>query len=314
MADVTTAGMGKQSLTRFRALGRKVIDIPELGLFLAWLLVMAILGLSTPNFLTPGNMVNIMRDSSILLIVSAGMTIALISGGLDLSVAAVMAIAGVVMGWTYSQGVPMPVALLAGIATGPAIGALNGQLITRARINPLIATLGIMGVCRGLAFIWTDGRTIPIHDAAFRFARAQPLGIPLPIFFMIAVLIVIYYLLGHTKFGQHLYAMGGNADAARQAALNVGHHRRLVYILSASLAALAGAAGSESSDGPRTRRRYRRPLGRGNAQRGWRIDPGHADRRAVHHQHPQRLGWAGNRSRVAVRDSRRSAVSSGDPG
>ena len=82
-----------------------------------------------------------MRDSSILLIVSAGMTIALISGGLDLSVAAVMAIAGVVMGWTYSQGVPMPVALLAGIATGPAIGALNGQLITRARINPLIATL-----------------------------------------------------------------------------------------------------------------------------------------------------------------------------
>lgn len=221
-------------------MGRKVIDIPELGLFLAWLLVMAILGLSTPNFLTPGNMVNIMRDSSILLIVSAGMTIALISGGLDLSVAAVMAIAGVVMGWTYSQGVPMPVALLAGIATGPAIGALNGQLITRARINPLIATLGIMGVCRGLAFIWTDGRTIPIHDAAFRFARAQPLGIPLPIFFMIAVLIVIYYLLGHTKFGQHLYAMGGNADAARQAALNVGHHRRLVYILSASLAALAG--------------------------------------------------------------------------
>ena len=240
MTEMTTPTTDTARPSRIRTAGRKLLDRPETGLFLAWLLLILLLDYYADFFLTLDNMVNIMRDSSILFIASAGMTIAMIAGGLDLSVASVMAIAGVVMGRVYSYGMPVPVALLAGLATGPAIGSLNGLLITRGRINPLIATLGTMGVFRGLAFIWTEGRTIPIHDVTFRFARARPWGIPLPIFFMVGVLILAYYVLSHTKFGRHLYAVGGNASAARQSALDVGHHRRLMYLFSASLAALAG--------------------------------------------------------------------------
>ena len=201
---------------------------------------MAILGLTAPYFLTLGNLINIVRDSSILFIVSAGMTVALIAGGLDLSVASVMAVAGIVCGWIYTRGIPMPLAVCGGIVTGLVIGSINGLLITRGRINPLIATLGTMGLFRGLCFEWTGGRGIPVHEEAFRFARAQPLGIPVPIFVMLAVLVVVYYVLNHTGFGKHLYAIGGSSTAARQAALDVEHLRLRVYIISATLAALAG--------------------------------------------------------------------------
>lgn len=218
----------------------RILDRPYLGLLLAWGLVMAMLGLTAPYFLTVSNLINIVRDSSILFVVSAGMTVALIAGGLDLSVASTMAVAGIVSGWIHMRGIPVPLALCGGVAAGLVIGVINGLLVTRARINPLIATLATMGLFRGLCFVWTDGRGIPVQDAAFRFARAQPLGIPVPIFFMLVVLLVVYYFLNHTRFGRHVYAVGGNPTAARQAALDVESLRLKVYIISAGLSALAG--------------------------------------------------------------------------
>ena len=219
---------------------RRVLDRPDVGLLVVWLIVMAAFSSMAPYFLTVRNIINISRDSSIVFITSAGMTIALVGGGLDLSVGSVMAVAGVVTGWAFKLGLPMPLASLIGFSAGPLIGAINGLLITRGRINPLIATLGTMGLFRGVCYVWTGGQQFPIHDEAFRFARAQPWGIPVPVFFMIVVLVVVQYILSQTKFGRHLYAVGGSPDAARQAALDVERMRLWIYICSASLAAIAG--------------------------------------------------------------------------
>ena len=219
---------------------RRLLDRPDVGLLLAWLIVMAAFGSMAPYFLTLRNIINISRDSSILFITSAGMTIGLIGGGLDLSVGAVMAVAGVATGWAFKLGLPMPLASLVGLCAGPLIGGINGLLITRGRINPLITTLGTMGLFRGVCYVWTGGKQFPIHDEAFRFARAQLWGVPVPIFFMLAVLIGVHYVLSQTKFGRHLYAVGGNPEAARQAALDVERMRLWIYICSASAAAIAG--------------------------------------------------------------------------
>ena len=223
---------------------RKVLDRPDFGLLVAWLVIMLVFGMLAPYFLRTRNIINIARDSSILFVVSAGMTIALIGGGLDLSVAAVMAVAGVMAGWAFARHIPMPLASLIGILAGMLVGAINGLLITRGRINPLIATLGTMGLFRGLCYAWTGGQQLPIHEAAFRFARFQPWGIPMPIVIMVVVLLAVQYVLAQTRFGRHLYAVGRNPNAARQAALNVERIRLWIYVSSAGLAAIAGIVGA----------------------------------------------------------------------
>ncbi len=221
-----------------------MLNRPDIGLLVGLLIVMAVFGRLAPYFLTTKNVINIARDSSILFVVSAGMTIALVGGGLDLSVGAVMAVAGVMTSWAFKQGLGMPLASLIGVLSGVLIGAINGLLITRGRINPLIATLGTMGLFRGLCYAWTGGQQFPIHDESFRFARAQPWAIPVPILVMLVVLVVVQYMLAQTRFGQHLYAVGGNPNAARQAALDVERTRLWIYVCSASLAAIAGIVGA----------------------------------------------------------------------
>jgi ribose transport system permease protein len=223
---------------------QKILNRPDFGLLIGLLIVVAILGRLAPYFLTTRNIINIARDSSIVFVVAAGMTIALVGGGLDLSVGAVMAVAGVMAGGAFRLGLPMPVASLIGVATGALIGAINGLLITRGRINPLIATLGTMGLFRGLCYAATGGQVFAIHDEAYRFARAQPWGIPVPIFVMVIVLLAVQYVLAQTQFGRHLYAVGGNANAARQAALDVERTRLWIYVCCATLAGIAGVVGA----------------------------------------------------------------------
>jgi len=215
-------------------------NIQLIGLLLVWGILILVLSWLAPFYLTITNVLTITRYSVTSFIAAAGLTIALISGGLDLSLGATMMIAGVITGTMFLSGVPLQIALILGLASGPIIGCINGLLITRARINPLIATLGVMYILRGVGYWVAGGKTKTISDVPFQWARFSLGGIPVPIFFLVAVLIVVYYMLNHTKLGRHIYAIGGNSEAARQAAMNVERKRMIVYIIAGSLSALAG--------------------------------------------------------------------------
>jgi ribose transport system permease protein len=215
-------------------------NIQLIGLLLVWGILIFVISRLAPFFLTLTNVLTIGRYSVTSFVAAAGMTLALISGGLDLSLGSTMMIAGVITGTMFMNGIPLQIALVMGLASGPIVGCINGLLITRTRINPLIATLGVMYLVRGAGYLIAGGKTKTISDVPFQWARFSLGGIPVPIFFLIAVFVVVYYMLNHTTLGKHIYAIGGNPDAARQAAMNVERYRMIVYIMAGSLSALAG--------------------------------------------------------------------------
>lgn len=234
------SGPKKRIFGSWLNLAGRLPNIRLAGLMAAWIIMVLVISWRAPYFLTLNNVITITRYSVTSFIAAAGMTIALIGGGLDLSVGAAMMIAGVVTGSLFVRGVPFSVSLFAGLATGPIVGFLNGTLITRARINPLIATLGMMFILRGGGYVIAGGKTRAVSEDVYQWSRISFLGIPVPVFIMAAVFALVYYLLNHTKLGRHIYAVGGNSLAARQAAMDVERHRMIIYIIAGSLSALAG--------------------------------------------------------------------------
>lgn len=213
----------------------------ELGLLLVYVLLFAALSwLAYPNFIKVRNLLNILVSVSTIGIISVAMTMVIVSGGIDLSVGSVVALTGVVIAY-FSHHVPMPVALIAAVVVGVAVGAINGAAITFARINPLIATLGTLSIIRGFAFTFSGGLTQSISDQSFQFlGRGFVLGIPFPAIVMIVLFALTAWVMGWTVLGRNIYAVGGNAQASRLAGLPVNSLRLTVYILCGLSAALGG--------------------------------------------------------------------------
>ena len=151
-----------------------------------------------------------------------------------------MAVVGVTSGKLFEAGVPLVLAFVIGVVVGVAIGFVNGFIVTRFRINPLIATLAMLFALLGVAFIITDGRSTQLRDDGFRFARENVGGVPVPVFFLIATAVLSVVLLHTTKAGRHLFAVGGNPDAARQAAMNVDRFRLGMYTVAGLYTGIAG--------------------------------------------------------------------------
>jgi ribose/xylose/arabinose/galactoside ABC-type transport system permease subunit len=168
------------------------------------------------------------------------MTFVILSGGIDLSVGSMVALSGVVLGSALQAGVPVPAAILLGLATGAACGLVNGLLITRGGLPPFIATLGLMSIARGAALLFTDGRPISGFDAGFRtLSTGRPLAIPAPVLLMAIVYLVAHFVLTRTTFGRYVYAIGGNEEATRLSGVRVGYYKTLVYVLSGVTSAIA---------------------------------------------------------------------------
>ena len=219
---------------RFLASGRRLGTLA--GLFglclLLWIL--------TPHFLTVSNLLNVLEQTAINAVIAAGMTFVIISGGIDLSVGSLVALSGVVLGTLLHDGVPMPVAIAAGLGVGFLFGVLNGLAITWGRLPPFIATLGMMSVARGSALLFTDGRPVSGFDAGFRnLATARVAGIPAPVLVAIGVYIVAWFVLSKTRFGRYVYAIGGNEEATRLSGVNVRLHKMCVYGVSGLASAVA---------------------------------------------------------------------------
>jgi len=221
---------------RLASKGRQVGTLA--GLFLLGLL----LSLLTPHFLTVSNLLNVLEQTAINAVIAVGMTFVIISGGIDLSVGSIVAFSGVLLASTLQAPWPAPVAILAGIAAGSLAGLLNGLLITRGRLPPFIATLGMMSVARGAALLFTEGRPISGFDAGFRaLATSRVLGIPAPVLAAAAIYALAHVLLTRTRFGRYVYAIGGNEEATRLSGVAVRFHKTMVYVLCGAMSALAAA-------------------------------------------------------------------------
>ena len=213
---------------------------PTIGAIAALVLLVVGNALFTPNFATAGNFWNILLQVSTVVLVAIGMTLVIATGGVDLSVGSVMAIAGAVAATRLGDGMFLAVALA--LVAGAATGFLNGGLIARDGIQPIVVTLATLIAGRGLAQVLSnDGQLVPVRDAAFGVLGRGHVG-PLPVPVIIATVAVIVAALAMrvTPFGRYVLAAGGNPAAARLAGVPVKRTLVTVYVVSGLLAAVAG--------------------------------------------------------------------------
>jgi ribose transport system permease protein len=194
------------------------------------------------TFLTQENLFNILRQNSMVGLIALGMTFVIITGGIDLSVGSLYAVASVVA--VYLAGYGLVVALVGAIATTTLLGLISGLVISKARIQPFIVTLAMMIAARGLALAVTNEKSVSAgRDAPATFgwlARGYLGPLPVPVVILFLAFIIGWVVLNHTRFGRHVYAVGDNEEAARLMGLNVGRVTASVYALSGALAGLAG--------------------------------------------------------------------------
>lgn len=212
---------------------------------LAWIIMIAVamaLGISvfSPHFLTVGNFTNLMKQMSIVAILAAGQSIVIIAGGIDLSVGSVLALSAVTTGWLIHNGASPEIALLGGVAVGTVAGIVNGVIITKGKIPPFIATLGMLGIARGLALVITGGVSYQVLIPVFLFiGNGTFLGLPIPIYFVLITYAATFVLLYSTRFGRHVYAIGGDEKVSRLEGINVNQRKILIYALSGLLSSIA---------------------------------------------------------------------------
>jgi ribose transport system permease protein len=211
------------------------------GLLILYLGLIVWFAKASPYFLSVSNFLNIGTNIAYIGIMATLMTLVILSGGFDLSVGAVVALTGVAIAQLVDAGWNVWAATAVGLAVGPLVGFTNSLLITRVGINPLITTLGMLSIVRGLAFVLTGGLTGAILEESFAFlGRGRFLGIPFPIVVFALVFLAAWFALRFTTFGRAIYAVGGNAEAARLAGIDTRLIRTVVYTLSGLSAAVAG--------------------------------------------------------------------------
>lgn len=224
---------------RWRLLGGPASGLLILLAF--YLAIVLAFSLLSPFFLTWRNMLTIGASAAFIGLMAAAGTPLIIAGGLDLSVAAVAGLTGVVIALLHAAGVPIWLAVAAATGIALAIGAVNGVLSTWAGLNPFIVTLGTMSAVGGAALILTGGLTKPLMIPGFNWiGQGRPGGVPMPLILMLAVFVLVGLVLRFTHFGRYVYAVGGNPEASRLIGLPVHRVRLLLYLGSALSGALAG--------------------------------------------------------------------------
>jgi ribose transport system permease protein len=210
-------------------------------LLLFYLILLAVFTALSPFFLTFKNLVSIGSNMAFIGLMAAAGTPLIIAGGLDLSVAAVAGISGVIVALCYASGIDIWLACLIALLAGGVIGAGNGVLTNGLRLNPFIVTLGTMSVITGLSLVLTGGLTQPLAIAGFNWLGSGRIaGIPFPLIFMLAVFLAIWWVMAFTPFGRYIYASGGNPEASRMLGIPVDRTQITLYVLSGVSGALAG--------------------------------------------------------------------------
>ena len=211
-------------------------SIERHAIFVVLLLECIVLTVTTDAFLTSTNLGNVLRQNAFTAVLAAGMTFVIVSGAIDLSVGSIVGFAGVLSADLMVRGVPVSVAVCAGVLSGVAIGALNGFVVTRLRVPAFVVTLAMMLIARGAAFKYTDARTITGLPESFGLLSS---GIAATLT-MAAVFGASWLVLMRTAFGRHVYAVGGNVEAASLSGVRVSRVQQRVFMISGACAGLAG--------------------------------------------------------------------------
>lgn len=221
--------------------GTTILDTSKRYAIVGVLVVVLILASTMyPGFFDPGNIKNILSQNSPVGIVAVGMTFVIIAGGFDLSVAAIFAASGVTFA-SFADKVPLYQAALIAIAVGVVAGAINGAIVTKLKVNPFVATLGSASVFGGLAYLYSNSMPIIPTNPAFQdLDDGDLVGIPYSVLIFVFVLLVGGVVLSRTVFGRSVYAVGGNAEAARLAGMRVERIRLVTYVITGSCASVAG--------------------------------------------------------------------------
>jgi ribose/xylose/arabinose/galactoside ABC-type transport system permease subunit len=219
-----------------------VNQIKQQGIFIGFFVICAIISIISPQFLTLSNWTIIFTQVSINALLAFGVTFVIITGGIDLSLGSIVAIAGIFAAIMAHPGdYPVIVPIIAGLLAGSILGIFNGFVITKTKIAPFIVTLGTMTIARGLALIVSKGRPISNLSDSFEFIGGGAiLGIPLPIIILVVIFIICTIILKKTILGRYIYAIGGYEQAARASGINITKIKITVYVISGFLAGLAG--------------------------------------------------------------------------
>jgi ribose/xylose/arabinose/galactoside ABC-type transport system permease subunit len=239
------------------ATGRKVDPLAILGRYgaMIFLIVLCIIfAILEPAFLSTRNIFNVIRQVSIYGMLAIGMTFVILTSGIDLSIGSVLALAGLVaaaaekgstglldVGAGQAQGLGLPIAVASAIAVGLMAGAANGLAISRLRVPAFIVTLGAMSIFRGMALVFSKGQPISAFRDAYKFWGQGMIGpVPVPVILFLVSAVVAHIVLRYTKYGRHVYAVGGNQEAARLSGLNVKGIILSVYVIMGFFAGLSG--------------------------------------------------------------------------
>lgn len=215
--------------------------LQKYGIVLVLLLICAVLSFLSPVFLTAPNLINVIRQISINGILAIGMTLIIITGGIDLSVGSQVALTGAVVAGLLSSGTSIALAIIVGLAAGALIGFINGTIITKGGVPPFIVTLGMLTAARGITLIYTGGRPIYNLGSTFRFFGAGYVGgIPVPVIILGIILIISHFVAKYTVFGREVYAVGGNPEAAVYSGVNKNKRLVQVYTFMGFLSAITG--------------------------------------------------------------------------
>ena len=222
-------------------------SLRKVGVVLFLIVLCVVLAVKQPEFLSVENVKDVLVQISGIAIAAVGMTLVILTAGIDLSVGSVLALsgcAGSLVGLKLAASGPawlaVPFGFLAAITVGSMCGLANGLMITKVPLPPFIATLGVMGVARGLAYYICHSSPVKVTSGMRLIALARPAGVPFPIILMLAIYALGWLALRHTRFGRNVYAIGGNEESARLSGIRIHASKTLVYTLTGALSAVSG--------------------------------------------------------------------------
>jgi ribose transport system permease protein len=246
MGSQRERGVAQESGGLGRIVGR-AFQVREMGVFVALLVLCALMSLASPYFLRPLNLFNITRGMSNIGIMSIGITMVIITGGIDLSVGSLLAVSGMFTARLMFSGVSPWTSVACGLALGLCFGFLNGIIITKVKVTPFITTLGMLSIGRGLSYLFATGlhgavaSNIPMRDPDVNFLGGGYIGpVPFPVIEMLALVLAFSWFLRNTVLGRQIYAVGSNEDAARLSGVNVDRVKIFCYATTGILCGLAG--------------------------------------------------------------------------
>lgn len=200
-----------------------------------------IISIITPRFLNVNNLLNVLTQVSVNAVIAIGMSYVILTGGIDLSVGSILAITGAVSASIIVKSNSVFLAIVTAIIIGALIGAFNGIIVSKGKIQPFIVTLAAMTIFRGVTYVYTNGTPISGLGKDFTFiGNAKVLGIPFPVIITLIVFLIAYYIINETRFGRYVYALGGNEDSTRLSGINTDRIKMIVYVVSGIAAAISG--------------------------------------------------------------------------